>query len=330
VAKRLPFKSIPIIDFGGAFSTNVDDRKAVAMQIHDACSKTGFFYLSNHGVAEELIGRAFDATREFFSLPFEQKMELHISKYKHYAGYIPVQGERLYDADRIGPGDLKESLEICSGLPDPDGMYPPSPFAGESFLPERYTRLQQIMGAYYERLWVLTRVLTRISALGLSMPEDYFDSFFHRNPIANLRLLHYPPLSKESDSVEKMLGAGAHSDYLWFTLLAQDNVGGLEVLNSSGEWIEASPIPGTFVVNTGDMIAHITNDLYPSTVHRVTRNTGSQARYSIAFLTGPNVETQFKCLPSCTDSDHPPKYPPVKAGDYLYQRLSSTGAIANH
>lgn len=323
VAKRIPFTSIPIIDFSGAYSSRLADRKLVAGQIRQASVEIGFFYIENHGVPQTLIEQSFDASREFFALPVADKMELRVGKHRHHAGYIPIQGEKLYDADEA-LGDQKESLEITVGVPDKDRKsVAGDPFAGDRILPERHARLRRVMKEYFDAMWGVMRVLNHISALALDLREDFFAATFTR-PITNIRLLRYPPAPVESRSSEKIRGCGEHSDHLWYTLLAQDAIGGLEVLNSAGQWIEAPPIPRTFVVNTGDLVSHWTNDLFASTVHRVTINQTERSRYAIAFFTGPDFETSIECLPSCTDAAHPPKYPPVKTGDYLYQRLNST------
>jgi len=323
IAKRLPFKSIPIIDIGGAYSSRLGDRRAVASQIRSASIGVGFFYIKNHGVAQPLIDRTFGASRDFFGLPLAEKMKLHVSMHKHHAGYIPLQGEKLNEqnSDR---GDLKESLEFTVGVPEQDlKTMAEDPFIGDAILPESHAELRQVLKEYYDAMWELMNVLNRLSALALDLPEDFFAGAF-RNPITNIRLLRYPPMPADAGRSEKIRGCGEHSDYLGYTLLAQDAIGGLEVLNCAGEWIEALPVPGTFVVNTGDLISHWTNGLFASTVHRVALKHNDHFRHAIAFFTGPNFDSLIECLPSCTDAATPAKYPPVKTGEYLYSRLNST------
>ena len=140
-----------------------------------------------------------------------------------------------------------------------------------------------------------------------------------------LRLLHYPPLKE--DPTPGQIRAGAHSDYGTLTLLFQDNVGGLEVKTAQGDWVSAPYIPGTVLINTGDLMERWSNDVFRSTKHRVALPEGAKAsrhRYSMAFFCQPNPEANIVCLPTCQRVETPPKYPPVKAGEYLLSRLQAT------
>ena len=230
----------------------------------------------------------------------------------------------MHDQNEQGPADKKESLEISIGVSDNDANTRDSnPFLRDTGWLRNHSEIRNTMHTYYARMWELARLLNRISALALGLSENFFEQPFSQ-PTTNIRLLSYPPLVVDTVGNGKVLACGEHSDYLGYNLLVQDQVGGLEVLNSAGEWIEATPVPGTFVVNTGDLFAHWTNDLFASTIHRVTVNKSGQYRNAIAFFTGPNCDALIECLPSCTSETQPPKYPPITTGDYLYQRLSST------
>lgn len=324
-AKRVAFTSIPIIDFADAYSPDVNARNAVAERIRKASIEVGFFYISNHGVSQELIDQVFSVTKQFFALPLEKKMELHISKHERHAGYIAVGGEKLQDHDEQVSADRKESLEISVGLQDSAAQASPEndAFLRESEWLSDHPEIRNVMHTYYREMWELARLLNRIMALALQLPENFFDAAFSQ-PITNIRCLSYPPLGLDSANHEKTRACGEHSDYLTYNLLVQDDIGGLEVLNCVGEWIEATPVPGTFVVNTGDLISHWTNDLFASTIHRVTTNQTERVRNAIAFFTGPNIDTLIECLPSCQNTGETPKYPPITTGDYLFQRLSNT------
>jgi len=153
-------------------------------------------------------------------------------------------------------------------------------------------------------------------ALALYLPRNYFKSMCLK-PMVTMRLLHYPPQRIIED--EDQLGCGAHTDYECFTLLSQSNQSGLQVLNNNGDWIEATPIPNTFVVNIGDLMQRWTNDQFKSTVHRVI-NTSGTTRYSIPVFFGPDYFAQIKCL----INDQTPKYEPVMAGEYLTSRFDDT------
>ena len=133
--------------------------------------------------------------------------------------------------------------------------------------------------------------------------------------------LHYPP--QQGRITERRIGAGAHTDFGCLTILAQDPVGGLQVRNAAGAWIDAPYIPGTFVVNIGDMMARWTNDLFASTYHRVINASGRE-RYSMPFFFDPNFEADLTVLPTCSGPDNPPKYPPTTGGQHLLDMINAT------
>jgi isopenicillin N synthase-like dioxygenase len=139
--------------------------------------------------------------------------------------------------------------------------------------------------------------------------------------MATLGPLHYPPQRGRID--ESQLGAGAHTDYGCLTILAQDGVEGLQVRNVQGEWIDAPPIAGTFVVNIGDMMARWTNDLFASTKHRVINRSG-QERYSLPFFYDPEYDAEVVCLETCSGPDNPPRYPPTTGLQHLLDMINAS------
>jgi isopenicillin N synthase-like dioxygenase len=138
--------------------------------------------------------------------------------------------------------------------------------------------------------------------------------------MATLRLLHYPAPPVGS---EPRTGAGVHTDYGNLTLLATDDVGGLEVCARDGEWIEAPVVPGAFIVNIGDCLMRWTNDIYVSTPHRVV-NRSARERYSIAFFYDPNPDAIVETIPSCVRQGERVRYPPILAADHLKRRLDAS------
>ena len=171
------------------------------------------------------------------------------------------------------------------------------------------------MLAYYEACSALGARLHRAFARDLGLDLDFFADKFRR-PMATLRLLHYPAAA----SAAKPSRAGAHTDYGNLTLLATDDVGGLEVRARSGDWIDAPVVEGAFVVNIGDCLMRWTNDVYVSTPHRVV-NRSSRDRYSIAFFYDPDPQAWVAAIPSCVAAGEAPRHPPLSAGDHLSQRL---------
>jgi len=137
-------------------------------------------------------------------------------------------------------------------------------------------------------------------------------------------MLHYPPQFGPVD--DRVIGIGAHTDFEVFTILyQQDDIPALEVLNNAGKWVKALPIPETLVINLGDHLARWTNDVFKSTVHRAINRSGVR-RYSIPLFFGTDYDVTVEALPSCVSAEHPAKYEPVKAGDYVKSRVEATYA----
>lgn len=167
--------------------------------------------------------------------------------------------------------------------------------------------------------------MTRLFALALNLPETFFDDKFSSRPGIMGTVLHYPP---QPPSDPNRIGIGAHTDFECFTILYQmPNRPGLQVLNTAGEWILAPPIPGTFVVNIGDMLARWSNDVFRSTVHRVLNTTGLE-RYSLPVFCGPRYDAVVEPLESCVGigegRNGEKRYGPITAGEYVFQRLAES------
>ena len=303
--------AIPVVDLG------TTDRKSIADDIHRACRDTGFFYVVNHGIPQALIDAQFTAAKRFFDLPLDEKLALHMKKSPSTAGYEPTGGQALDSQDDKAdkaPPDLKESF-YC-GLE----LAPDHPLAlkkirtfGHNQWPE-LTGFREQMLSYHEALSALGDRLHGLLAMSLDMPADWFKQF-HAPASATLRLIKYPPQPR--NAAFNQIGAGAHTDWGGVTILAQDDVGGLEVRTVQGDWIEAPPIPGTFVINLGDLMARWTNGLYMSNMHRVLNNTTDRDRYSIPFFYSPFPTSVIEAIPSCVDADHPRRFADCTAQEHM-------------
>ncbi|HTR17083.1 MAG TPA: 2-oxoglutarate and iron-dependent oxygenase domain-containing protein [Acetobacteraceae bacterium] len=317
-ARTIAFHEIPMIDLAPFSGTDAAARRAVASALREACVNVGFFYIRNHGVPQALIDETFAQAPRFFGLSLEEKMRIHVSRSVNNSGYTPLLEE---NTDPSARGDLHEAFDMANEQPegDPDRSRMPA-FFGPNLWPAELPGFEAAMTRYFRAMQDLGRRLFRAFALALDLPEDWFEPMITR-PTGVLRLLQYPSQTGEVD--EKQIGIGAHSDYECFTILAQDGVPALQVLNGAGEWIAAPPIPGSFVINIGDQMARWTNDLFASTLHRAINRTGRQ-RNSIPFFFGTNADTEIAALPGCVDPDRPAKYPPVKAGEYVLSRFDAT------
>ncbi|MEP0914637.1 isopenicillin N synthase family oxygenase [Leptolyngbya sp. GB1-A1] len=310
-AKQIPFDTIPLIDFALMSSDRVADRQQVANQICQACLEVGFFYIKNHGVPQSVINHAFAQSKRFFSLPLAEKMEIHISNSSNHRGYVPFLEERV---DVTAEPDLKEALDFSLNLPadDPDVLAGKWLY-GPNVYPAQLCGFQEAIERYYSELRQLGTRIFRAFALALDLPETFFNDKTTK-PLAQLRLSHYPPCTGVIH--ERQISLGAHTDYECFTILAQEDVEGLQVLNSAGEWIAAPPIPGTFVINIGDQMARWTNNRFQSNIHRAL-NRSNRDRYVTTLFFAPNYDTVIEVFPSCTSPENPARYAPITAGDFI-------------
>lgn len=184
---------------------------------------------------------------------------------------------------------------------------------------------------FWQQQLTLARKIIRILALALDLEEDYFDDVI-THPGADALYIHYPGVTDLSDGASVDVGIGSHTDIQCFTLLWQDNSGGLQVLSNDGEWLDAKPIEGTFVVNIADFLQILSNNRFKSTVHRV-YNRQTKSRYSMPFFFGFNPESICSVVPTCIDETHPPLYKPISCGqvscftfhvDLDFEKLTNT------
>ena len=301
--------SIPLIDLSGFENSHQSTKIALAKQIYQACHDIGFMYIHNSVISTEFLAETFRISKAFFNSSLAVKQQLAWCDELVNTGYVGIEREHL-NINR--PGDLKEAFNISHQ----DIFNPPS----SPFSPAK----NSIIITFYQACTKLANTVLQALALALELPEDFF-AIKHNQTNHTLRLLHYPPLHTTSLKPGQVR-AGEHSDYGSLTLLFQDGVAGLEVQTTSGHWMTAPPIPGTVVVNTGDLMQRWTNHIFCSTKHRVMiphDEKVKQSRYSIAFFCHPNDDTEITCLENCCQQQ-PPIYPPILAGEYLINRLQAT------
>ena len=287
----------------------------VAQELRRACEHDGFFYVANHRVAPELSSKVRRAAETFFALPADAKLALHFEKASKQRGYIPLRAE---STDPSAPSDHKEALDFTFPIP-PVGVSDPVAHRmyGENLWPSGLPQFRETIESYFDEMIRLGRVLFETIASSFELPRDYFHDKTVR-PIAQLRLLHYPSCEPHE---EMILGIGAHCDYECFTILDPGEVGGLQNQRND-EWFDVEIVPGTFVVNLGEMLARWTNDVFRATPHRVLNKSGKE-RYTIPFFFGTNYDTLIECLPPCCGPERPARYPPIQAGEYLAKRLNA-------
>jgi len=318
-AVRVSPATLPIVDIAGLASEHAADRRAVGAALRAACLDKGFFYIRNHRIPEPLVEAVFAETAAFFALPADAKAAVDKARSRANRGYEPLQAQTLEPG---APPDLKEGFYIGPEHAAADPRVVAGKFNhGPNQWPASRPGFRSTMEAYFVEMLTLGHRLMRGLALSLDLPEDHFAAFT-TDPMATLRLLHYPPQPAHGDPAQK--GAGAHTDFGGLTLLRQDAVGGLQVWDqATGGWIHAVPVPETYVVNLGDMIARWTNDRYRSTLHRVVNRSGRE-RYSLPFFYVGNYDHVVTCIPTCLQPGEVPKYAPTTVEAHLRDMYGRT------
>jgi isopenicillin N synthase-like dioxygenase len=307
------FTSVPTVDISGLRSSERAQREQVAAEIGRAASEVGFFYVSGTGVDDELFVRMLAVTKEYFALPVEEKMRSYIGLSRCHRGYVPVGEEGV----ETGTPDLKEAFDTALDLPpdDPDHVAG-NPMLGPNTWPD-LPGFAEAVTAYYDAVLDVGHRLLWAFAVALGEDPDVFSRHATKTP-SQLRLVHYP----FNPDAEDGHGIGAHTDYECFTLL-KPTAPGLEVLNGAGEWIDVSPVDGTFVVNVGDMLELWTDGAFVATSHRVRKVV--EERYSFPLFFNVDYHTEVKPLPQFA-ADGATTRPALRAGEHLFAQTAQTFA----
>ena len=281
------FPPLPIIDIGPLTSAE-PGRDQVAEQIGLACRQAGFFYIVGHGVDEQLQLRLEECSRQFFAQELEAKLEIGMAKGgKAWRGYFPV-GRELTS----GRPDMKEGVYFGRELSTNHPLVKAgTPMHGPNLFPENIPMFRETVLDYMEAMTRLGQVLMGGIALSLGLSESYFADRYTSDPLILFRIFNYPADPSQPDQQESW-GVGEHTDYGVLTILRQDGSGGLQVKTRSG-WIDAPPVPGSFVCNIGDMLDRMTGGLYRSTPHRV-KNSARRDRLSFPFFFDPNFYAEVR------------------------------------
>jgi isopenicillin N synthase-like dioxygenase len=284
-APRTDFSHVPIIDVG-PLAARSERRFHVARELDKACRECGFFYVVGHGVSAELIERLMEQSRRFFALPLDVKMQIRMERGgRAWRGYFPVGGELT-----SGKPDWKEGIYFGAELgSDHPLVRAGTPMHGPNLFPDAIGGFRESVLEYMAELTRLGHALMSGLALGLGLDESWFFDRYTGEPLTLFRIFNYPV---PPESAGTLWGVGEHTDYGVLTMLAQDEAGGLQV-RSRSRWIEAPPVPGSFVCNIGDMLDRMTGGLYRSTPHRV-RNQARRDRLSLPFFFDPNFHAEVK------------------------------------
>jgi isopenicillin N synthase-like dioxygenase len=293
--------NLPVIDMSALLPGGGEvGRCAAVTALREVSATLGFFYVVGHGIEPARLDAVLDHARALFALPEEDKALIAMTRHHGGRGYARMGG-RTTAGDLQGP--LKEEFYLGLGEGEEPNRWP-------AHLPG----FAPFMLDYLSELHATAAALMSGFALSLDLPDDYFAPFC-TDPISALRLVRYSAASQ---------GAGPHADFGSLTILLQDTVGGLQVQNrNSGVWIDAPPLPGSFVVNVGDLFERWTNGRYRSSVHRVVA--AGVERFSAPFFLTGAASQVIACLPSCLEPGEVPLYPPVTVAEHLRAGFAAQG-----
>lgn len=316
--KNKTFSVIPLIDISGLFTDDIERHQKVAEELGYAAEHVGFFYITGHQIPQQQIERLKKQAKTFFALPLEEKMQYYAGKFgiKH-RGYVPAGEERTETlehpelANTPNKTDNKEAFDLSWDLAETDAdVIANKPMHGSNVWAE-LPNFKEDVSQYYNSVIALGRVLLKGFELALKLEPNALNKLVNK-PTSQLRLMHYP----HNLEAEDILGFGAHTDMELFTILLP-TAPGLEVVNSEGIWIDAPPIDNAFVVNIGDMTEALSGGTFTATSHRVRKV--CDERYAFPLFFACDYDVEIKPLPQFATPEAIEKYPPVIAGQHLFE-----------
>ncbi|KAG9308849.1 hypothetical protein JVU11DRAFT_11479 [Chiua virens] len=324
------FSRIPIIDLSKCGTP--EGRLTTAHEIRDACMRSGFFCVKNHGIPQLCLDNVLDAVKTYFDLPMETKMKIHHETVDNLRGYSapldstmdPANKDHglFYEAFIIGWEGI-EGIEHDRRTKEDGVKMGPNVWPSDDCPGFREACLN-----YYHAGAKVGEMLFKLFALALELPESFLNDKT-QNTTPMMRIMHYP--SQDSDGhleIDNTPGVGAHTELTHisqcFTILwQQPGIESLQVMNSEKQWVDIPAIEDTLVINVGDELEMWTNDVFKSTVHRAVNRSGKE-RYSFPMFFGVDYHVKIEPIPSCVSADRPAKHDSITAGEYVNKRIRDT------
>lgn len=290
-------------------------RRRFIDQLFAGLKEYGFIILKDHPVELDLLRKAYRLSERLFALPLPVKQDYISKAGGGQRGYTPFGKEH---AKNSSLPDLKEFWHVGRDLPADHRL---KSFFPENIWPAALPEFEPVFKSLFKALDDTGRIMLQALTIPLEVEQDYFDRMTNTGSSV-LRMLHYPPIPE--GTTPGAVRAAAHEDINLITLLVSASSSGLELLTREGEWLPIDASPDTIIVDSGDMLARITNEVIPATTHRVVNPRGPNvSRYSMPFFLHPNPDALLSCIPSCRNDGE--KYPPILANDFLMQRLREIG-----
>lgn len=310
-------RKVPELSLNTYIDGTADERAEFISEFFNGLKDYGFIVLKDHPISDELLNRAYSLVQKFYQLPVETKNQYALKEAGFQRGYTPFGQEHAKNAP---VKDLKEFWHVGRELTPGhryESNYP------KNVWPTEVPEFREVMSKIYSELDRVGQIMLEALTGPLKVEKDFFLKMSNEgNSI--LRLLHYPPIPEGVDP--RCIRAAAHEDINLITILVSATTSGLQLLDRDGTWLDIESVPNSLIVDAGDMLARLTNDVIPSTTHRVVNPAGPNLpRYSMPFFMHPNPDALLKCLPSCLGAGE--KYAPITSQDFLMQRLREIGLL---
>lgn len=311
-------RKVPELSLNSYIEGSQTDRQKFIDNFFVGLKEYGFIVLKDHPIPDALLNNAYALLEELFSLETQTKLKYALKENGFQRGYTPFGQEHAKDSPVM---DLKEFWHVGRDLQEGhrySSIYPKNVWPSE--LPE----FQSIMTKIYRSLDEAGKVMLEALTYSLDLERGFFTKMMGEgNSI--LRLLHYPPIPDGVDP--RCVRAAPHEDINLITILVAATASGLQLKDRDGKWLPIESDPNSLIVDAGDMLARLTNDVIPSTTHQVVNpNDGTNGhRYSMPYFIHPNPDAMLTCLASCRGAGE--KYPPISSQDFLMQRLREIGLL---
>ncbi len=311
-------QTIPVVDLRDYTSGDEAKRQAFVNKIGESLKETGFVAVEGHGVDTDLLYKTYDLFEEFFDLDEETKQKYEFPETGRQRGYTSFGVEHAKDSEKA---DLKEFWHLGRELPKDHSMFDR---ITPNVWPEEIAELKETALSLYEAMEESAQTMLKAISVFLGQDEDFLPDMVE-NGNSIIRVIHYPVCDGFDEP--GVMRAAEHEDINLITLLPEATQSGLELLTRDGEWLPIYSLPGQMIVDAGDMLSRITNEVIPATTHRVVNPQGEEVirRYSMPFFVHPHPDYELEVLESCLKDGEEPRYEPITAEEFLFQRLREIG-----
>lgn len=284
-----PITQLPFVDIS-RFNAGAEERARFIDDLRNILHDHGFFYLTGHGVDPKLTAEVLAVSKQFFALPEKDKLEIEMVKSPHFRGYNRAGLEHTR-----GQQDWREQVDINNESVAVE-IGPDTPawarLIGPNQWPSALPELKTLLLAYQAEVTRIGIDVLKAISVALGQDENVFSGIYQPEPTKLLKIIRYPG----RDVAQSDQGVGAHKDGGFVTVLLQDVVAGLRVQTEDGVWIDAPPVPGTFIINTGELLELATNGYVRADVHDVIAPPAGTERFSVAFFMGARYDARIPVI----------------------------------